>query len=317
MNMDDVHIGVVGAGYWGKKHVEEYTAIGVNITVADVLNENLEYCQKKYGVKVTKDYHNLLNDKTIIGVSICTPNATHYKIAREFLEVGKHVLVEKPLSMNVAEAEDLVNIARDNNIVLAVGHIFRYNNAINKIKEIIEKKEAGEIRIIKLKWTNMEKLFEDRDVIFDLAPHAFDIINYLLGHDPDEISCVGGAYRRSKDPEAVFINGRVGKTIINIELSWLTPPKTREVVIVGANKVLIVNATAQIIEVIEPDGKKYTLETIPNNTIRTELEAFIRNMKNPKNVTAANGEIGLKNIKMIEVTRRALEEKRTLKLEWQ
>jgi len=314
---EKTHVGVIGAGYWGRKHVEEYTAIGAKVTVADVSEETLEYCEKNYGANITKNYRDLLVDKNIVGVNICTPNATHYSIGKEFLEAGKHVLVEKPLSMNAEEARELVDIAKDNNLVLAVGHIFRFNNAINKIKEMIENKELGEIRIVKLKWTNMERLFEDRDVIFDLAPHAFDIINHLLGQDPDEISCVGGAYRRSKDPEAVFINGRANKTIVNIELSWLTPPKTRQVVIVGASKTLVVNATAQVIEVIEPNGKKYTLETIPNNTIRAELERFIENMKTPTRIiTEAHGEIGLKSIKMIELVLRALEEKTTLRLDW-
>jgi len=140
---------------------------------------------------------------------------------------------------------------------------------------MIENYELGKIHIVKLKWANVEPLFEDRDVIFDLAPHPFDIINYLFKKNPEEVFCIGNAYRRSKSKgvEAVFINSTLGEIILNIELSWLTPPKTRSLVVIGSNKSVLVNCTAQLVEVIE-GNKTYNLEIIPNNTIRDELRRF-------------------------------------------
>ena len=315
MKFDEMKVGVIGAGYWGIKHVEEYSQLGVNITACDKDEKRLELCNEKYQTTTVTDYHDILSDEQIKAISICTPNQTHYRIAKECLEAGKNVLVEKPLAMTVKEAQELVDIARDNENILAVGHIFRFNNAINKIKKIIDNGDLGEIRIVKIKWTNIEQLFDDRDVIFDLAPHSFDIINYLFGRDPDEVSCVGNAYRRSHDPEAVFINCRLDRTIINIELSWLTPPKTRYLTVVGSEKSVIVNATAQKIKVVDTKGE-YDLNIIPNNTIQDELSSFLECIIDKNKISIAGGDIAVTTIKMIEITQRALKEKRTLKLKW-
>ena len=315
--MNKPSVGIIGVGYWGKKHIEEYVALGATVTAVDLNEDNLNFCAEKYGVRSTKDYKGILANDEIKAISICTPNETHYKIAKDCLNAGKNVLVEKPLAMTIEQGRELIDIARDNGSTLAVGHIFRFNNAIDKVKEMIEKYELGEIRIVKLKWTNIESLFEDRDVIFDLAPHPFDIINYLFKRNPNEVSCIGNAYRRSKNKgvEAVFINCMLGELIINIELSWLTPPKTRSLVVVGSNKSVLVNCTAQAIKVVEGD-KSYDLEINPNNTIRTELQSFLGCIDDKTKRNVSDGEVGLDIVKMIEICQRSLNEKRTLKFEW-
>lgn len=311
------NVAVIGVGYWGLKHVEEYLVLNADVTAMDVSEKNLKLCAEKYGVKTVKDYNSILADKKIKAVSICTPNETHYKITKDCLNAGKNVLVEKPLAMTREQGRELIDLAKDNGSTLAVGHIFRFNNAVAKVKEMIENYELGEIRIVKLEWTNVEPLFEDRDVIFDLAPHPFDIINYLFNRNPDEISCIGSAYRRSKSKgvEAVFINCMLGEIIINIELSWLTPPKTRSLVVIGSNKSVLVNCTAQAINVVE-GNKSYDLEIIPNNTIRDELRAFLHCIddKNKRNIS--DGSVGLDIVKMIEICQKSLNEKQVLKFEW-
>jgi len=315
--MKNRKVAVIGGGYWGKKHVEEYSALDVDIIVADLIDENLKHCAEKYGAKVTKDYKDILSDDKIKAISICTPNETHYKIAKDCLNAGKNILVEKPLAMTVEQGEELFDLAKDNSSTLAVGHIFRFNNAINKVKEMIEDYELGEIRIVKFEWANVEPLFEDRDVIFDLAPHPFDIINYLFKRNPDEVSCIGNAYRRSRNKgvEAVFINCVLREIIINIELSWLTPPKNRSLVVVGSNKSVLVNCTAQTIKVVEGD-KYYDLEIIPNNTIRTELQSFLSCIDDKTKQNVSDGEVGLDIVKMIEICQKSLNGKQVLKFGW-
>ncbi|WP_342685829.1 MULTISPECIES: Gfo/Idh/MocA family oxidoreductase [unclassified Methanoculleus] len=317
-NVVSSKVAVIGGGYWGRKHVEEYVALGNDVYVADLLDKNLEFCSKKYGVSTTKNYRDLLTDDGIKAVSICTPNASHYPLAKEFLESHKNVLVEKPLAMTIDEGRQLIDIAKDNHVVLSVGHIFRFNNAIAKIRDMIEHYEFGDIRIMKLKWTNIEPLFEDRDVIFDLAPHPFDIIHYIFRKNPDEVSCTGNAYRRSKlkGAEAVFINCNLDEMIINIELSWLTPPKTRSLVIVGSKRSALVNCTSQTIEVVENNNSSYNLEIIPNNTLRDELHSFLNCVTAKSEQNISNGYVGLDILKMIEVCNDSLKEKRVLRLNW-
>ncbi|HLC39842.1 MAG TPA: Gfo/Idh/MocA family oxidoreductase, partial [archaeon] len=266
-------MGVIGAGYWGIKHIEEFAALGADIVAADLIDDNLKRAKEKFNARTTNDYHEILNDPEISGVTICTPNQTHYSICKEFLNAGKNVFVEKPLAMSAKECEELISLAKQKGLVLAVGHIFRFNNAVRRIKEMIERNEFGDVYIIKMKWTNLQPLFEDRDVIFDLAPHPFDIVNFLFSKYPDEISCVGNAYRRKQEPEAVFINGRLGRTIINIELSWLTPMKDRSMILIGSKKSAYVELTDQKVRIYEGEQLK-ELEIIQNNTIRDELNHF-------------------------------------------
>lgn len=315
--MNKPNVAVIGVGYWGRKHVEEYVAMGVDVTAVDLNENNLKFCAEKYRVTTTKDYSDILLNDEIKVVSICTPNETHYEIAKDCLNAGKNVLVEKPLAMTIEQGRELIDLAKDNGSTLAVGHIFRFNNAIDKVKEMVENYELGEISIVKLKWANVEPLFEDRDVIFDLAPHPFDIINYLFKRNPDEVSCIGNAYRRSKNKgvEAVFINCMLGEIIINIELSWLTPPKTRSLVVVGSNKSSLVNCTAQTVKVVE-DNKSYDLEITPNNTIRTELRGFLGCIEDKSKRNVSDGEVGLDIVKMIEICQKSLSEKRSLRFEW-
>jgi len=305
-------VGLIGAGYWGKKQVEEYFNLGVKLTVADLKKENLKYCKEKFKVKVTTDYKDILADKNIEAISICTPNDTHFQICKDCLKHGKNVLVEKPLASTVEQGKELVKLAEKNKLILVVGHIYRFNNAIRKIKEMFDNGEFGKVYIIKLRWANLQPFFEDRDVISDLVPHPFDIINYLFNRDPDEVSCVGNAYRRKDGVEAVFVNCRLDSTIINVELSWITPQKDRSLVIVGSKKSAFVDCLSQKISVYENDtGRSIKLPITPNNTIQDELNNFLTCVKN-QNISIANGEVGVKVLKMIETVRRSLIEKRTL-----
>ncbi len=280
-------VAVIGAGYWGKKHIEEYQALGHNVFVYD---------SNPDAYPNLSSYESILNDKSITIVSICTPNPTHYKIANDMLNAGKNVLVEKPLSMTTHEAVNLITTSKIHKSVLSVGHLYRFNNAINEVKRILP--ELGEIRLIKFVWTNTELEYSNRDILYDLAPHPFDIINYLLSKNPKIVSCIGKGYR-TPELEIAYITGVVDKTIINIELSWLTPPKTRTMTIVGSEKSIIVNCVSQV-ATIYSSGEIYRLNISPNNTIRDELQAFINCINDGSLPNIANGMTGLNTLKGIE-----------------
>ena len=145
--MIKIKIVVIGAGRWGKKHIEEYLKIkDVELSwVSDLSKENLKLCEEKYNIKnVTTDYNDILSSD-IQAVSICTSNETHFEICKDALNAGKHVLVEKPLTLDSKKAYELVKIAKKSKKLLAVGHIFRYNNAINEVKKLVENNYFGEL----------------------------------------------------------------------------------------------------------------------------------------------------------------------------
>lgn len=289
-------VAVIGAGYWGKKHIEEYVALGHEVTVYDSDPE----LKKKYKFFT---YEEILANPEIEAVSICTPNNTHYKIAKDMLCAKKNVLVEKPMAMSVHEAVDLITCSKIHKTVLSVGHLYRFNNAINEVKAILP--ELGEIRQIKFVWINTEPKFSDRDILYDLAPHPFDIINYLLSKNPNIVSCVGERFR-TPEIEMAQINGFADKTVINIELSWLTPPKTRTMTIVGSLKSLVVDCVSQEIMVYSHVGT-YPLNIKTNNTIRDEIQVFIGCIENRSLPNIADGIAGLNTIKGIAECYRILQ----------
>lgn len=280
-------VAVIGAGYWGKKHIEEYQALGHEISVYD---------SNPDAYPDISTYKSILTDKSITAVSICTPNHTHYKIAVDMLDAGKNVLVEKPISMSTHEAVDLIATSKIHKLILSVGHLYRFNNAINEVKHMLH--ELGNIRSIKFTWTNTEPKYSNRDIIYDLAPHPFDIINYLLSKNPTILSCVGKGYR-TPELEIAYITGVVDGTLISIELSWITPPKTRTMTIVGSEKTVLVDCVSQAVTVYFL-GETYRLNISPNNTIRDELQSFIGCINDGSLPNIADGMTGLNTLKAIE-----------------
>lgn len=313
--MKKINVGVIGTGYWGKKHVYEYNWLeDVNVIgVSDLSTENLRFCKEEHDVPfATKDYHELLADPRIDAVSICTPNETHYHICKDAFEAGKHALVEKPVTLASKAAQELVALARAENLVFAVGHIYRFNDALTKMRELIRKGFFEQIFEIKLQWTTLSAPIKDRDIIFDLAPHSFDILNYLLDMWPIRICCHAKAYRRKKLEEHAYIITEFENDVTgHIELSWLVPGKVREVFVIGRGRCARINALSQQVTVYE-SGYEYDMNIPRNNTIKTELTHFVDCIRTGQTSTNS-GEIGAKTVEMIEKTKLALSKGVTVK----
>ena len=326
--MRKMNVAVIGAGYWGKKIVSEYAQLaksnsGVSLhSVCDLSKENLTLCELSFHVPfVTTHHKEIVACPEIDAVHICTPNASHYEICKEALEAGKHVLVEKPMSLNSSEALRLVDLAHAKNRVLSVGHIFRFNKALEKVRSLVEDRFFGDLFWLKLKWTTLIPPIEGRDIITDLAPHPFDILNYLLGTWPMKITCKAKAYRREKLEEIAYIIAEFQNNIIaNIELSWLTPGKTREVSIMGSKRFVKVDCLTQEVTAFE-NGDSYTIPVERNNTIEAELKHFLMCIQN--NYASKNeysnqngGLLGANIVRLLEVSRRSIELERTELVEW-
>jgi len=309
--MRNINVAVMGAGYWGRKIVDEYCNIpSVCLkAVSDIMEENLDFCRTRYGVEnLYKDYREVLEDETIAAVNVCLPNQLHHKVCKEALEAGKHVLVEKPMTLTPEEGWELVDLAQEGNLTLSVGHIYRFNNAMLEIRRLIEQNFFGRIFLMNFEWKNLERPFADRDVIVDLAPHYFDIVNFLLGEWPSRITCVGRPFRKGDNEEAAYIISEMGSgTIAHADINWLSPRKVRQIEMVGENRSVIIDAVAQEATVYE-SGYTYRLGIERNNTIRTELVHFLQSIGDPLTETRNSGVIGVKTVEMIESAKRSLEE---------
>jgi UDP-N-acetylglucosamine 3-dehydrogenase len=316
--MAKFNVGIIGVGYWGKKIVDEFTKVeDVSVIgVSDLDEKNLAFCAERFGIKNGyKDYKQLLAQKDLHAVSVSTPNAMHYQVCKDALQAGKHVLVEKPITLVSKDGKELVELAQKKGLTLSVGHIFRFNNALAEVHRLIkEEKFFGKLFLMEQDWTNLEKAFPDRDVLFDLAPHMFDIQNYLFGQWPIEISCVGGPFRRAEGEETAYVISKFKDGAIAMaNISWLVPRKTRQVVLVGENRSAVIDAVGQEVTIYE-SGYTYKLHIERNNTIRDELVHFIKSISDPQTETKNSGTVGVRTVELIEAAKRSMAEKKAVKV---
>jgi len=245
-----VKVGVIGCGYWGPNVVRNLNDLpdGQVTWAADLKPGRLNYIRQRYPhIELTTDYAEILENATVDAVCIVTPPQTHHAFVKEALLAGKHVFVEKPLACTVAEAEELVDLAEQQGKVLMVGQIFEYSPAVQKLKELIERGEVGEIYYIDSTRINLGPPSAQVSVLYDLAPHDLSIIFTLKEAEPEEICAVGQSYSGNglEDMAYVTLRFRDG-SLGHIHVSWLAPCKLRKTYVVGSKKVLVFDDTESV-----------------------------------------------------------------------
>lgn len=318
-------VAVVGAGYWGKKVIREILSLSSSTdqvklgSVVDYSPTTLKQCRSEFGPSDYRlDYRELLSDSSISAVHICSPNATHFEVASDFLRAGKHVLVEKPLALRSGEAEELVRVAEVAGRILSVGHVHRFNNGIKELKRIIWNGLLGDIYYLRFRWTGFLPPQKDRDVITDLGPHPFDICNNLLDAWPHKISCFGRGYRSGASDEVAFITAEHLDGIhANVELSWLDPQKHRDVTVVGSDAVARLDCLTQDL-VVQRSEQLEKIPVVPSNTLREEIVHFTNCIEHSTATTPfpnrSSGGIGAGVVKVLEMSRKSLSEERALQI---
>jgi len=324
--MKKLDIGVIGAGYWGKKIVEEYTELAkenqeVNVqSVCDMDEENLFYCREHFGITHTcHDYMEILENQDIDAVNICTPNETHYQICIDALNANKHVLLEKPMTLKVSDAYELVKLAEKRGLNLSVGHIFRFNNALREVRDLILEGSFGDLYYLDLQWITLFNA-PNRDIITDLAPHPFDILNFLTGMWPERITCTAKGYRSSNREEVAFITSEFDDRVIgHMHLSWLLPGKTRRVRISGSQGAAEIDCLSQEVS-ISDGGKMHSIPVERNNTIRSELIHFLECIRNRNGgqeySNTANGVLGARVVRLLEAATGSCKEHKTVSVNY-
>ena len=236
-------IAVIGCGYWGPNLVRNFVQSNkvAELICCDLDQKRLDRMKNLYpSVKVLPDYKELLKMPDLDAVAVATPVKTHYPIAKEFLEQGKHVFLEKPLTHSYDTALELVRLAEEKKKVLMVGHTFEYTAAVNKIKEIVENGELGKVLYISCIRVNLGLFQPDINVVWDLAPHDLSIIMYVLGEPPVSVNCQGKAHFKHgiEDVATTTLNFRDG-IVAFVHNSWLDPNKIRRTTIVGSRRMLV------------------------------------------------------------------------------
>jgi len=330
-----INVGVIGAGPWGKNHIRIYQEIeNVSLkAVSDIKEDILKNLKQTSKFITTPDYKKIISDPSVDAVSICTPASMHFEIAKEALLAEKNVLVEKPLTINSKEAEELVEIAKEKGLILAVGQIFRFDPTILKIKQDIEKGDFGKVYSISLARMGLKNPREDVGAILNYAVHDLDIMCDVLGKEyPVELTATTAHPLKREYEDLAIISAKFDDgTLGYCQVSWLIPKKIREFWLIGEKKsahIDPINLELEIFEagivpkyedfgtfkLITKESKSHKPKIEKKEPLKEEIKHFIDCVENKKKPIICGG-VGLRTIKMAEAALLSAKEKRTVKLD--
>jgi len=237
-----INVGVIGFGYWGPNIIRNFSL--ADDTKVAAICDRKEDAQKKIrklfpDIRCTGDAEELFSSPDIDCIAVVTPVSTHFPLAKRALESGKHLFVEKPFTASSAEAEELINIAEKKNLVIMVDHTFLFTGAVQKMKELIDNKTLGTIYYYDSTRINLGLFQHDVNVIWDLAPHDFSIMQHLVPEKPMAIVASGQSHVYDKENVAYVTVYCTNKTIAHFNVNWMSPVKVRNTLIGGEKKMLL------------------------------------------------------------------------------
>jgi predicted dehydrogenase len=256
-------IAQLGLGYWGSNLLRNFLSLKdcEMLAACDLDPAMLAKARDKYpNLTLTSDFNSLLSDKEIDALIIATPGETHFKLAKQALSAGKHVFVEKPITLKTSEAEELIRLSDKVGKKLMVGHLLLYHPAVRKLKKVLNDGVIGKVGYLYFRRANFGKVRNFENVLWSLAPHDISVLLYLLDEKPTQCSAIGARCVQPDIEDVVFTSLRFadGK-IAHLHNSWLDPRKEREIVVVGEKGMLILDEVSK-------DGK---LKLIKKHISRT------------------------------------------------
>jgi UDP-N-acetylglucosamine 3-dehydrogenase len=296
-----VNVGVIGVGAMGYNHARVYYKLEEAnlVAVSDVSERTLNKVAKKYDAKGFTDYEDLLKDSEIEVVSVCVPTTFHHDVVMEAIKHGKHVLVEKPIAFTLKEAEDMIAAAKEAGVILATGHVERFNPAVQKAKELIDNDVIGDIVSASAKRVGpFPPRIKDVGVTIDLAIHDLDVMNYLFDEDVIQVYGTMNSILEKcefEDHAEIMINFKNESTGI-LEVNWLTPYKRRQIEITGTDGIISVDYIEQSIDVYGKFAQDIDIKH--EEPLKEELRSFLNAVVNGTE-PEITGEDGLKALKMV------------------
>lgn len=324
-----MQLGVIGLGYWGPNIVRN-AITNPNITRVVCCDQDPTQLAKIKGsfnsVETVQNVDDLLKDDNIDAVVIVTPVDTHYSLAIKALEHGKHILVEKPFTSTVKEAEEILELADKKNLITMVDHTFIYTSAVRKIKSLTESGEIGDLYYYDSVRVNLGLFQRDVNVIWDLAPHDFSIMNYILAKNPVSVKAMGADHVGKGLEDVAYVHINFDDNLIaHFHLNWLSPVKIRKTLISGSKKMIVYDdmQSAEKIKVydkgIEVKTKEQEYNLLINyrsgdmhapmlqNTeaLKLMIQEFVDSIKE-KREPLTSGKEGLKVVQLLEATQKSI-----------
>ncbi len=269
-----IKTGVVGVGMMGQHHARIYSELE-NCKLVGVADKRLEAAKKigeMYHTNYYQEYERLF-DK-VDAVSIVVPTRLHKQIALNFMRRGIHCLVEKPIAPTLEDAKEMIKAADKNNVRLMIGHVERFNPAVTKLKEIVDKGVLGKLILISTRRVGpfVERI-RDVGIIIDSATHDIDVVRYLVGRDPINVFAKSGRVKSKREDHAIVVLD-FGDVVASIEVNWFTPHKVRSLVATGTEGIAYLDYLKQELEVYSR-GKKLVPKIDRDEPLKLELKHFL------------------------------------------
>jgi predicted dehydrogenase len=326
-----INIAVVGAGAWGKNHIRVFSEIP-NVRLKYVCDQDpskLRSLQKSYPqAKMVEDLSPILQDPEVKGVVVASSALSHYALSKEVMLADKDVLVEKPMALDLKDAEEMLEIAEKRKRILMVGHLLIYHPVVDRLKEMVTSGELGKIYYIYTQRVNLGVIRQDENALLSFAPHDLSVILHLLEEEPIVVTAHGESYIQKEIEDVVFLSLQFsdGK-MANIHLSWLDPHKLRKVTIVGSKKMVVFDdmEASEKLRVYDKGVRNLSYDsygdylglrfgdiTIPSikmaEPLRAEAEHFIQCIESRRE-SKTGGRDGLKVVKILMAAQESLKKK--------
>jgi predicted dehydrogenase len=324
-----IKIGIIGYGYWGPNLLRNFSSAG-NCKVMAVAERRADrhvQINKLFpSVNCVREANEVINDPQIDAVVIATPVFTHYELAKEALQNGKHVLLEKPMTSSVAEAEELINLAQKKGLVLMVDHTFLYTGAVQKMKQLIESDTIGTPRYFDSTRINLGLFQPDINVLWDLAPHDISILTYLMNDTPYSVNATGISHTNNGIENIAYMTVNYETDFIaHFNCSWTSPVKVRQTLIGGDKKMIVYNDLEPSEKVriydtgydhkTEEDKTRILVDYRTGDVYIPKLGSqeallgvandFIKSI-NTKNEPLASAQLGLNVVKILEASQQSI-----------
>ena len=304
--MKKLRVAVIGTGFWGKNHARVLSQLDSTelACVCDADEKNAKVVAAEFHVPYHLRPSDVFSRSDVDAVTICTPTVTHYQIATQALKAGKHALVEKPMTNTAPEARELLSLASQQRLRLMPGHIERFNPAVDYLKSLLDDKRLGTVTLFHARRVGRwPERIGDVGVVRDTAIHDIDLARYIFQDEANSVHARIGSVKHTKEDYAeIMLQFRRGGTAF-IDANWLTPRKTRTLIVTGSEATVQLDYISQEISI--EDSKQLIKPNLEKKEpLRIELTHFTDSLIGDKPFKV-DGEDGLKAVEICEVVLQA------------
>jgi len=265
----------IGTGGWGKNHTRILSQLGVLVAICDADSQKSKEYGEKYSVNHYESLDELLTSEEFDGAFVVTPTSTHTTIAKKLLEAKKHVFVEKPMTYESEDGQNLAKLAEKNKVILTCGYIERFNPAVDVVKKMVKEKKYGDLVMLEFHRENRMPLhIKDVGIIYDTSVHDIDTANWLFDDMPQVVFARAGKIKHEHEDFASIMLGYKNDKVAIISSNWITPKKLRKFNAVCTDAIISSDFISQEI-VIEKDEESETVQNEKQEPLLLEIQSFL------------------------------------------